>query len=37
MNVSTIVTDSATVNVIGGVAITSYLLLYYQSGAQKLE
>ena len=37
MNVSTIMTDSVTINVIGDVAITSYLLSYYQSGEQKLE
>ena len=37
MNVSMIATDSVTVNMIGDIAITSYLLLYYQLGEQKLE
>ena len=37
MNVSMIVTDSVTVNAIGDIAITLYLLSYYQLGEQKLE
>ena len=35
MNVRMIVTDSVTVNAIGDIAITLYLLSYYQSGEQK--
>ena len=37
MNVSTIVTDSATVNMIGDIAITSHLLSYYQLGGTKVR
>ena len=37
MNVSMIATDSVTVNMIGDIAITSYLLSYYQLGGTKVR